>query len=253
MDKSQTQYYRSNFKYSQFLEQGKVEDFKLYIDEIFNLAKTGEKVLDLGCGTGIVVDTLAKGGLDAYGAEVSKTSIALAKRKRAGRFYLYDGTQLPFDSEFFDLVGSFNVIEHVDNVLLFLDESLRVLRPGGYLLIAAPNFLSITSSYHYRTRGVMRKIKNLGLMSAKSWNFLFGKKVIFEKFPPIVRKNFQPDDDAVNLINPLDVLKWGKIENLKLTKFWGAIMPKFLSYLLKDLPFVNLLTGGVFVVFQKPK
>lgn len=251
MVNSQIQYYHNNFRYSEFLDQGSVEGFSLYIDEILSRTAKGDKILDVGCGTGIVVNKLVECGLDGYGVEVSKTSIDLAKRKRKGKYYLYNGTKLPFESDFFDLVGSFNVIEHVDDVLIFLDESLRVLKAGGYLIVCAPNFLSVTSSYHYRTKGVIRKIKNLGLTFLKILNY-FGDSVMFGKFQPVIRESFQPDDDAVNLINPIDLAKWGRLRKLEILKYWGAIMPGYLSFYLKNLPVINLVTGGVFFVFKKP-
>jgi len=253
MDQSQFQYYRSNLEYTKFLEQGEIGGFKLYIDEIIRLTKPRMKVLDVGCGTGIVVNDLSEKKRDAYGVEISRPSVELAKKKRVGRYFWYDGTKLPFKSNFFDLVGSFNVIEHVDDVILFLDESLRVLKPGGYLIVCAPNFLSITSSYHYRTSGIIRKIKNLGIIFFKILNYFFSNDVTFEKFPPVRRENFQPDDDAVNLINPVDLAKWAKMKKLKVVKYWGTVMEGYLSYRLKNFPIINLITGGVFFVFKKYK
>lgn len=51
------------------------------------------------------------------------------------------GEKLPYPDEHFDLVVSITVIEHVDDVEACVAEAARVLRPGGYLYVEAPNYL----------------------------------------------------------------------------------------------------------------
>lgn len=51
----------------------------------------------------------------------------------------YDGTKLPVDSDSFDVVISFQVIEHVEDDKNFVSEAKRVLKPGGRLIITTPN------------------------------------------------------------------------------------------------------------------
>lgn len=54
-------------------------------------------------------------------------------------FLLVDGKRLPFRDETFEVVVSFDVIEHVDEDLLFLSEAYRVLKRGGTLALGTPN------------------------------------------------------------------------------------------------------------------
>jgi SAM-dependent methyltransferase len=55
------------------------------------------------------------------------------------RFVCGDATALPFASESFDAVTMFDLLEHVQNDKKAISEALRVLRPGGFLLISTPN------------------------------------------------------------------------------------------------------------------
>lgn len=242
-----SEYYFKNKKYSEFLNNGKFEEFYVLVNFLKKRLKINDKYLDVGCGTGIVVDGLAKTGIDAYGVEVSQSSLRIAQRK-IGKYKIYNGRTIPFNNSTFDAVGSFNVIEHVEDVPLFLKESKRVLKKDGYLLICTPNFMSITNSFHYRTTGIIRKIKNLFLYFQKT----FSSKLTFDKFDPISRVDFHPDDDATNLTNPVDLLKWGKENKMRLVEYSGSIMPKgYISHYLGKIPLLNLFTGSVFIVFKK--
>lgn len=240
-------YYVKNKKYSKFLNIGNFNQFNILTSFLKKTLKQNQTYLDVGCGTGIVVDGLTQIGIDAYGIEISQSSLNIAKNK-LGKYRIYNGTTIPYENNTFDSVGSFNVIEHVEDVDAFLKESKRVLKKGGYLVVCTPNFMSITNSFHYRTTGLFRKIKNLVLYFEK----FFSSKLDFDKFEPITRADFHPDDDATNLMNPIDLFKWGRANKMKLVAHAGSIMPKgYISYYLGKIPFINLFTGSIFVAFKK--
>jgi len=58
------------------------------------------------------------------------------------------GEKLPFPNDFFDVVYSANVLEHVRQPALVLDEALRVLRPGGILQFIYPNYHSVFDGHY---------------------------------------------------------------------------------------------------------
>lgn len=248
---SQLDYYRKNSKYSAHLEHGNPQLFALYIDTINKYLTSKERFLDVGCGTGIVVDAIAKSKKQAIGIEISETSLAIAKNTRLGKYFLYNGDKLPFNNDYFGVVGSFTVIEHVESVSMFLNESFRVLKPNGYLIICAPNFLALTNSYHYHTRGVFRKITNVLTTLAKIVDVVLFNKVAFNKMQPVTRPNFQPDDDAVNVINPTDLLGYARLKKYKIMEYRGSIIASKLTNFLGSIPIVNLFTGGTLIVIQK--
>ena len=244
-------YYLRNAKYSQFLDTQSISDFKVYVKTIIKLASNSSRILDVGCGTGIVVDYLAKHGYLSYGIEIANSSLKIARLKK-GKYYSYDGDKLPFPDQSFDMVGSFNVVEHVNSVPDFLNEKLRIIKPKGYLIICAPNFLSITNSFHYRTQGLNRKFKNVVIIIRKRLSYAFTNVAKFETIKPTFRKDFHPDDDAINLINPIDLIKWGKEKRLELITYMGTSMPssgikKFLS----GVPIIKFFFGSMLIVFQK--
>ncbi len=244
MDKK---YYIHNSKYSKFLDNAKEEHFSLYTDAVMKYCPTKGKFLDVGCGTGVVVNYLSKQSTDAYGIEISESSLKMAS-KRQGKYKLVRDEFIPFTDKSFDVVGSYDVLEHVENVDTFLNECKRVLKKEGYLIICSPNFLSITNSYHWRTAGLLRKIQNIHIFIQKYFNYLFGSQVLFDKFDPVVKSKFSPDDDATNLINHLDLFMWAKINKMKIIKSSGSILP---DNMFGSLPLFKYFTGGVFLILQK--
>lgn len=244
-------YYRGNKQYSAFLEHLDPQSFSKYVDFWVRYTKNRPyaRVLDLGCGTGIAM-TLFKqrgGHSQTFGVEISKPSIDRCLEQSL-HCQEYDGQTLPFPSNFFDLVASHNVIEHVDNVENFLNESIRVLKNGGYLIIACPNFLSITNNYHHHTAGFRQKISNLKDLVNKA---LSGTSN-FNKMATIDRAVFHADDDACNVTNPIDILKWAK-NNKLITVYWSSqsAYPKSPFINLVDKTFYRVIFGSSFFVFKK--
>ncbi|MCH8862800.1 MAG: methyltransferase domain-containing protein [Proteobacteria bacterium] len=103
---------------------------------------TGLTVLDVGCNVGYGSDILANSAAQVTGVDVSARAIAVAtERYRRGglAFREVDGITLPFDDASFDVVTSFQVIEHLQDVSRYLQEIARVVKPGGKVLFTTPN------------------------------------------------------------------------------------------------------------------
>jgi SAM-dependent methyltransferase len=101
----------------------------------------GRDVLDAACGVGWgSLLLLAAGARSVTGVDIDEGALASARgRARGAEFVRGDLLSLPFADASFDLVVSFESIEHVDDPALAIDEFRRVLRPGGMLLVSSPN------------------------------------------------------------------------------------------------------------------
>jgi arsenite methyltransferase len=105
-------------------------------------AAPGDRVLDAGCGPGFyVAETLERVGAEGsvVGVDASEPMLALAAKRCAGHanvaFEQGDVTKLPVRDADFDRALSVQVLEYVDDIPAALAELLRVLRPGGRVLI----------------------------------------------------------------------------------------------------------------------
>lgn len=93
------------------------------------------KVLEVGCGSGGFIQAVksARGELDCYGCDLSNLYIANAEKKSGGKveYKVSAAEKLPYDNDSFDIVVVIDVLEHVNDVLVVLNEIFRVLKPGG--------------------------------------------------------------------------------------------------------------------------
>ena len=102
----------------------------------------GKKVLDAGCGTGYGSAVLAQRAASVTGLDIAPEAIAYARENYGASGALFvEGSCLamPLPEAAFDLVVSFEVIEHLADWKAFLGECKRVLAPGGVLLLSTPN------------------------------------------------------------------------------------------------------------------
>lgn len=107
------------------------------------LVKTGTKALELGCGSGNLAALLHNEGVSMIASDISQTAVDHAKKLHPDiEFYAHSAESLPYDDEFFDIVMSFDVLEHLPKVNQHLSEVRRVLKPHGYYLLQTPNKLS---------------------------------------------------------------------------------------------------------------
>jgi SAM-dependent methyltransferase len=113
----------------------------------------GRRVLDAACGEGYGTAMLAAAGASAaVGVDIDPATVRHAAAGHGIDARVADVAALPFDDGSFDLVVSFETIEHVLEPHNVLDELRRVLAPGGLLLISTPNAreYKVENEFHVR-------------------------------------------------------------------------------------------------------
>ena len=102
----------------------------------------GRTVLDAGCGTGYGSQLLAAGGArEVVGVDIARSvlDVVAPKMPTSVRLQVGDVRSLDFEDNSFGLVVCFEVIEHLEDPFVVLDELVRVLAPEGLLLVSSPN------------------------------------------------------------------------------------------------------------------
>lgn len=103
---------------------------------------TGKALLEVGCGTGLILERVAKFAQRAEGVDVSPGMVEHARR-RGLDVRVADATSLPYADAVFDVAFSFKVLAHVPRFDEALDEMLRVVRPGGHIVFDIYNRRSL--------------------------------------------------------------------------------------------------------------
>ncbi|NDJ33061.1 MAG: class I SAM-dependent methyltransferase [Chloroflexi bacterium] len=109
---------------------------ELVLDLCARFLSPGDRVLDIGCGSGYFLGHLRQAGYRAYGLDRFLDGETHSSAG-TGRILLADATQVPLRAGTFDAVLALDVLEHLDDAAV-LAEVRRLLRPGGMLIVSVP-------------------------------------------------------------------------------------------------------------------
>lgn len=135
MKKDNRSYYD---EFADWYERGRDRGYHALIDDLevdlLSNFVDGKEVLEVGCGTGLIMNRIAGKARRAVGIDISHGMLQQAVA-RGLDVAQADVTALPFADESFDVVYSFKVLAHVAQIDRAMQEMARVTRPGGYLLL----------------------------------------------------------------------------------------------------------------------
>jgi SAM-dependent methyltransferase len=128
--------------------------------------------LEIGCGTGFVLAGFhaAFPGLLLYGSDIFSEGLAFAgQRLPQAVLFQMDARRLPYEGEF-DVVGAFDVLEHVEEDEVVLSQMFRATKPDGGILVTVPQHHFLWSvvdehAFHkrrYSRRELMHKVEQVG-------------------------------------------------------------------------------------------
>jgi SAM-dependent methyltransferase len=133
-----TDYYRGSDEYQAMLAEQDAAVFADYVSLFGRWVPSGCRVLDVGCGVGTSTHLLRTAGFDAVGTDASARFLPDGDGFFASDFTA--GTDLPDGA--FGAAGILNVLEHLSRPRALLDEMVRVVEPGGYVVVCSPNLTS---------------------------------------------------------------------------------------------------------------
>lgn len=137
-------FYETSCDYKKLLDAHGREYLRPYVDTVNKYAKSGSRILDIGCGNGLSSYMLSELGHQVIGSDISLFFLAETAQFQNDRlkYQVCDALDLPFADESFDVVCSNELIEHVTDVPRALLEMKRILKSEGILVIMGPNLCS---------------------------------------------------------------------------------------------------------------
>ena len=184
------------------------------ISKYFNLktkSLNGLKILDIGCGGGLISEPMARLGASVTGIDASEKNIKVAKfhasQNNLNINYLNKSPEQLKDLKNFDVILNLEVVEHVDNLNLYLSSCNTLIKKNGLMFTATINRTLI--SYLKAIIGAEYVLRWLPI-GTHDWN-KFIKPEELEKL--LTKANFSTFDLKGLEFNPLS-RKWKKTENL---------------------------------------
>jgi len=173
-------------------------------NKALTLIEKNEKVLEVGAGAGFFLKRLMDRNITAHGLELNGRAIKAAKEAGVDLVKEYIETYADAHRGEYDLVCSFQVLEHIAQPLSFLKAQVACLKPGGKLIIGVPN-----NDSYLRDNKMSNKVLNMPphhvglwtLASLSALQELLGIKLRGVYYEPLVDGN-------------VDLYLWNKINDL---------------------------------------
>ena len=120
--------------------------------EFYSSFYNGKKVLDAACGSGYGSYHISNSGAsNVLGIDISHESVSSAKMKYKNPnldYRVTDCSDLRILKEKFDVIVSFETLEHLNDPLLFIKSASEILNPGGFFICSTPNKMRLSGAGH---------------------------------------------------------------------------------------------------------
>lgn len=174
-EKKVTDFYDKKYYQSENLHAIRPLEHYKKVFRFLGQVRTGARILDVGCGTGLFLKAAVQGGLHAHGVDISQRAVEISKKNvPEATVLLGKGEALPFDDKFFDYLFYGGTLEHFLDIDKGLSEGCRVAKDEAIFMIIVPN----KNYWLWKVRGEsgthQKEIKEL-LLSRGEWVKIFNK------------------------------------------------------------------------------
>ena len=234
--------YRAESRHFWFIARREliVSLFEKYVDR-------GKRVIEVGAGTGSVARSLVAAGYSPCVGELQLNGLRYARSYGIDECYQFDLYKPPFSSEF-DVVGMFDVLEHLDDAGRVLDNINKMLRTGGHVFLTVPAHQWLWNredriaghKRRYRKQQLVEQIEAAGFRVLECRYFFILLLPLL-----LLRKWLKPDDGS-------DIAAAERIVELAMPSFTNRILLAISRFERRISPVLpNYMGGSLYLVAEK--
>lgn len=222
---------------------------RLIIWAIKNYFVSATKMLEIGCGTGYVLSGISSAfpHLSLTGSDISSVGLAYAAKRMSNsnvELIRFDAASIPFEEEF-EIIGAFDVLEHIEDDGIALQQMYKATTKGGGIIITVPQYQFLWSKAdelachkrRYRAKELKKKVSSVGFNVIRITSF------VSFLFPAMVISRF---------VNNVRKREYDPLVELKLPTFINYSFEKILDFervIIK--PGVNFPFGGSLLLIAR--
>jgi 2-polyprenyl-3-methyl-5-hydroxy-6-metoxy-1,4-benzoquinol methylase len=173
-----TQHY-NKYNRNRYYSPITIKRYHTLLDQFETYRKTNN-IVDIGCGGGVFLIEAKKRGWNVYGTEYTPEGIEFCAQKGIRMHQGLNLANYEKPENFFDVITSLEVIEHMPYAKEEVANYYQLLRPGGIVYITTPNFNSISRSLAKDKWNILEYPEHLSYYTKKTLTYLF-KSVGFRR------------------------------------------------------------------------
>jgi len=185
-----------------FWHKGRREIIHALLRRIHHNRLSDIAMIEIGCGNGSVLQFLKSKGINIEGGDLFLEALQFCRKRTGVPLYQLDALNTPFADGQYDVVGLFDVIEHIDDDKALLKEMYRICKPGGRIILTVPankwlwSYFDVISCHkrRYRKKELYQKLRRAGFVVEKISFYVFFLFPMFF-FYRILKNMRHPSDD----------------------------------------------------------
>ncbi len=208
---------KENFKFLFEMEQrhfwhvGRREIIYALLQQVYREKLSAVSMIEIGCGNGSVLQFLKSKGVDIEGGDLFLEALQFCRKRVDVPLYQLDARNTPFADEQYDVVGLFDVIEHIDDDEAVLKETYRICKSGGRVILTVPanrwlwSYFDVMSRHkrRYSRKELYQKLQRAGFVIEKISFYVFFLFPLFFLYRAV--ENMRSSSDSKGLSSRAEV------------------------------------------------
>ncbi|MFC1718249.1 class I SAM-dependent methyltransferase [Candidatus Poribacteria bacterium] len=189
-----------------FWHLGRKEIIYALLQRIYRNRLPNITMVEIGCGNGSVLQFLNSKGVNIEGGDLFLEALQFCRSRVDVPLYQLDACNTPFADEQYDVVGLFDVIEHINDDEKVLKEAYRICKLGGRVILTVPanrwlwSYFDVMSCHkrRYSKKELHQKLRGAGFVVEKISFYMFFLFPVFSLYRAVESMRFSSNDKELS-------------------------------------------------------